>query len=196
MHEVPDDLTPMSEEEADWILLRRTPSDPADCAALAIEIGAMLRQLRERAGLTQAQVADASPTLHLALVSEWELGTRLHILQLHAGHLASVLGMEVFELVNAADCAGGFGGDFDKRVAASIESYLQEGLGALTAARKDGDCAEVERLEDRLGKLPTLDELAKRLGIATPLSNVDGYALAHAVCATGRQRGWTLERTK
>lgn len=188
------DLEPMDEEAEAWALLARCPVDAADRRALGLEVAGMLRQLRERAGVSQVKLAQASETLHHTLISCWERGEQLHILQLHAGQLCVVLGVKVFDLVLAVERARGFGPDLEDRVIAAINAYLQEPIDARAAARTAGDLDEVEKLEDRLGKLPSIEELAQRLGIETPLSAADAAALHRAIVVTGQRNGWTLGR--
>ena len=189
------DLEPMTDAETAWARLARCPADAPDRAALAVEIGQMFRHLREAAGLSQIDLATYSEGLHNSLVSAWERAERLSLLPRHAAYLIDAVGLEVLNLVGPSMAARGFGADLNERVAAGIEAHLREPIEARAAARAAGDHETVERLEGHLGRLPTLEELAERLGIERPVSVGDQVALIHSVIETGRQGGWTIGRS-
>jgi len=175
------ELEPMEEEAAAWALLQRIPVDAADRAALALEVAAMFRQLRERAGLSQKQLAEVDPTLTFQLISSWERNERLQLFPRHAAYLVGALGIKVLDLVQPALAARGFDATLPQRVVAAITAHLRDTI----EPAGDGE-------EERPGKLPSLEELAARVGISTPLSPVDAVALTQAVNATGRSRGWAI----
>jgi transcriptional regulator with XRE-family HTH domain len=64
-------------------------------------LGERLRELRERAGLSQAQLAAASG-LPIASIRNWEYGRREPLLTA-AGQLAAALGVEVGDLLKPAE---------------------------------------------------------------------------------------------
>lgn len=188
------DLEPLDEDATAWTLLARCPVDAEDRQALRHEVGAMLRSLRERAGLTQKELASHSAGLHQPLVGEWERGEHFGLFSRHAPYLINAVGIRVLDLVACAETARGFGADFDERVVAGINAHLQEVVDQRAAARAAGDHAEVARLESSLGALPTLEELAERIGLEMPLSRMDAVALSRAVVASGVKQGWTIGR--
>jgi len=145
------------------------------------EIGDVLRALREKRGLRQADLSLA-PGLDQAVVSRLEKGEELGRLVKHSAVLLGRLGPEVWGLAYAA--LAHLHDPDDWRGLARIAKALTEALADLTQEGRDVTGRE-ERPVWRLRRLPTLEELAKKLGHKGQLTLQEQLHLAAAIELVG-----------
>jgi transcriptional regulator with XRE-family HTH domain len=145
------------------------------------EIGDAFRALREKRGLRQADLSLA-PGLDQAAVSRFERGEELGRFVKHAALLVERLGPKVWRLAYAA-LAYVHGPD-DWRGLAPAAKALTEALADLTEEGRDVTGRQ-ERPVWRVRKLPTLEELAKKLGHPGKLTLQEELHLAALIQLVG-----------
>ena len=153
------------------------------------QIGEKLRALRTKAGLTQGALAGVGEGLDASVVSRWEKGEELRRLIRYAPELVEILGPSVWALVYAAAGTIHLRDDWEwcGPIAKALTDLLKEKTQKVPA-----------NTEPTTWKftLPSLEEIAGRLGHAQPLSLQQQLHLAGAVECTDITRGWTGLRTE
>ena len=125
---------------------------------------------------------------HPQVVSSWENRKELHLLARHVRGLLGALGPEVWELAGDA-LLGAMEYAEDREGLAPVVAAL---VGAFTDLTEEGrDISErEERPTWRLRRMPTLEEVAAKMGRTPPFDVLELHTLGSLVELTNFLRGW------
>jgi len=148
------------------------------------DIGDALRELRKACGYLQTDLAQLVPGTDPVVISRWENGENLRRFIRHAPRLVELLGPDTWPLACRAAEAIHRRDDWE-----SVGPVAEALIGLLKE--------KTERAPRRLFpitwkfELPTLEELAERLGKRGPLSLTEQLHLSDMVWLTDIMRGWS-----
>jgi len=125
---------------------------------------------------------------HQTVISRWESGGDLHLIPRHARGLVGALGPEVWGIAGAA-CLASMEHASDREMLGPVVGALVQSVTALTERGRDLTGRD-EKVTWRLRRLPTLEEVASKLGRSAPFDGLELKTLGDLIILTGFLRGW------
>jgi len=154
------------------------------------DVGQDLARLREELDVSQARVAAWAGT-HQPVVSGWDAGRDLHLLPRYVRGLVGALGPAVWRIAGDA-CLAVMEHDEDRDSLAPIVAAVVTAMTDLTSEGRD----MTERQEGptwRLRRMPSLEEIAVRLGRTPPFDALTLKNLGDLIYLTRFVEGWGEE---